>query len=207
MKRLFILPALVVALLIAGAALAQSPKQPPIALHEQERAAAASASQAIESAQADRGKAWVLIQQTPVTDGARAAAAIAVAQQVEARVSQAEALRDGLLWKLGAGHGCAECELTTPGIRLFNWAMAMLIYIFIQYIFIQVRRECLRRWFQGPPVSSLPRRLKNSVWRRCHEYFRSHGHGGRGYKMVMRLRNQALSRRPWQGMELRMPAR
>ncbi len=110
-------------ILLALAVFAQQPApkvEPPIALSEAEQREAAAARSAVEQAQADRSKAWQIIQQTPVTDAQRCVSAVAVAQQVEQRIVTVEAEQRATLAQHRANHSCATCEYAPDGKTLLK---------------------------------------------------------------------------------------
>lgn len=106
----------VLALLFILAAVAQQPQS--IALSEQERQEAAGAHLAVEQARASLNEVGGIVLSTDVADTTKTGAAVCVAQIRQLRLQLAEAQQAGLLWKLRASHGCAECELAPDGKRL-----------------------------------------------------------------------------------------
>jgi hypothetical protein len=100
--------ALLVALMLAAPGLAQ---QATGALSEQEQASLKAAQANVDTARADRDKAWQLIQQTSVRDVAGCIAAIGTAHEVEKNVAIAEAMQRAVVAEVKANHGCAACDV------------------------------------------------------------------------------------------------
>lgn len=96
-----------IAWLSGGAAAQQSQ---PIALTEQEQREALDARQAIEQAQASLNQVGNIVLTADVSDCAKPAVAVALAQIRQLRLQLAAAQAGGLLWRLRAAHGCTECE-------------------------------------------------------------------------------------------------
>jgi hypothetical protein len=106
------------ALILILAALAVAQAKQTDALTEGEQSSLKAAQANVDSARADRDKAWALIQQTSVRDVVGCVSVVGTAHEVEQRVALAESQQRAVVAEVRANHNCGDCNIAPDGKAL-----------------------------------------------------------------------------------------